>query len=134
MIGPRFRSLLVGGFAVLAGLLAVIGIYGVLVFAVAQRRREIAVRAALGATPRRVLTEVLRRGMRVAGIGIALGVLAAVAATPIVRALLFDIDPFDAVSYGSGIVLLAGVAVVGSWIPARRAARVDPMLTLREEG
>jgi ABC-type antimicrobial peptide transport system permease subunit len=72
--------------------------------------------------------------MRVAGIGIALGVLAAVAATPIVRALLFDIDPFDAVSYGSGIVLLAGVAVVGSWIPARRAARVDPMLTLREEG
>ena len=134
MIGPRFRSLLVGGFAVLAGLLAVIGIYGVLVFAVAQRRREIAVRAALGATPRRVLTEILRRGMRVVGIGIALGVLGAVAATPIVRALLFDIDPFDAVSYGSGIVLLAGVAVVGSWIPARRAARVDPMLTLREEG
>jgi putative ABC transport system permease protein len=133
VVGPRFRSLLVGSFAAIAGVLAAIGIYGVLVFVVAQRRHEIAVRAALGATPRRVLVQVIGRGLRVALVGLGLGLVGAAAATPLVRSLLFDVEPFDVATYLAGILLLAGIAVAGSWIPARRAARVDPMLTLREE-
>ena len=132
IVPQRFRSLLVAGFATFAGLLALIGIYGVLVFAVGQRRQELAVRSALGATPRRLLSETLGRGCRLGVAGAVLGLLGAAAAAPLVRSLLFEVEPFDPATYALGIALLALIAMLGSWLPARRAARVDPMITLRE--
>ena len=132
IVPQRFRSLLVSGFAAFAGLLALVGIYGVLVFAVGQRRHELAVRSALGATPRRLLSDTLVRGCRLGVAGAVLGLAGAAAATPLLRSLLFQVDPFDVATYALGMTLLAAIAVLGSWLPARRAAHADPMITLRE--
>jgi putative ABC transport system permease protein len=122
-----------GGLGVVALLLVLIGIYGVTAFGVAQRTREIGVRVALGAQRSQVLVLVLRHGLVLAAIGVALGSLAAFAATRLIRDLLYGVPPTDGVAFGSAGGLLALAALGASWFPARRAARLDPVIALRSE-
>jgi len=130
---PRFILLLISAFSGVALLVALIGVYGVMAYSVAQRRREIGLRVALGADPRGVVALVLRQGMTPAVAGIAVGVAAGLALTRVLRTLLFQVGPHDpgtvlAVSATVGIV-----ALVACYLPARRAARVDPVVALRAE-
>jgi putative ABC transport system permease protein len=131
--GPRIRTLLSTTFAALAALLAVIGIYGVMAFAVNERRREIGVRMALGARRGDVLGGVLRQGGTLVAAGIALGLIGAAAATRLIASLLFGVSALDVRIYGATAALLALVALAACAIPAVRAARVDPLIALREE-
>ncbi|MEP6783766.1 MAG: FtsX-like permease family protein, partial [Acidobacteriota bacterium] len=130
---PRFRSFLIASFAVLALLLAAVGVYGLISFTVTQRVPEIGVRLALGASPRQVFTQVIGQGLRLAMIGVVLGLIAAAAATTLVRGLLFNTSATDPVVYGSLAALLLAMAAVACYVPARRAMRVDPMTALRSE-
>ena len=130
---PRFRSYLIAGFALLALLLAAVGVYGVISFTVTQRVPEIGVRLALGASPRRVFTQVIGQGFRLAIIGIVLGLVAAVAATTLVQGLFFNTSATEPLVYVSLSVLLLAIAVLACYVPARRAMRVDPMTALRSE-
>ena len=130
---PRFRSFLIASFAVLALLLAAVGVYGLISFTVTQRVPEIGVRLALGASPRQVFTQVIGQGLRLAAIGVVLGLVAAAAATTLVRGLLFNTSATDPVVYGALAVLLLAVAGFACYVPARRAMRVDPMTALRSE-
>ncbi len=118
---------------VLGTLLAAIGLYGVLSYSVIQRTREIGIRMALGAQQFSVLFMALRRGMTVAGIGIAAGIIAAVGLTRILRARLFGVSPTDTLTFAAVALLLAAVALLACWLPARRAGRVHPMEALRYE-
>src|SRR5437773_4161945 len=129
----RLNLTLLAVFAGVALALAVIGLYGVLAYAVAQRQREIGVRMALGAQRRDVLGLVVGHGMRLTGIGVILGLAGALALTRVLKSLLFEIKPFDPVTFLLVTAVLAGVALLACWIPARRAARVDPMVALRYE-
>jgi predicted permease len=122
-----------GTFAVVALVLALLGLYGVIAYAVMQRSREIAIRMALGATSTRVVALVLREGARLVGTGVALGIVAAFAASWTLSSLLFGVSPADARSYVGVSVLLVLVAFVASYLPARWASRVDPMVALRYE-
>jgi putative ABC transport system permease protein len=131
--GQRFLSLLVGSFAALAMLLAAIGIYGVLSYAVTQRMREIGIRLSLGATRGRVMGEVLREGMRLAVVGVALGIGGALAAGKVLQSLLHDVEPRDPSIFAITGVFLAAVALIACYLPARRAARLDPVVALRYE-
>jgi len=124
---------LLGGFAGTALLLAAIGLYGVLAYIVTQRTREIGIRVALGAQQRDVLGLVIGQGMRLALLGIALGLLGAFALTRVLQRLLFEIRPTDAPTFVAATALLSLVAFIACWIPARRAAKVDPMEALRYE-
>jgi putative ABC transport system permease protein len=130
---PRFRSFLIAGFALLALLLAAVGVYGLISFTVTQRVPEIGVRLALGASPQQVFTQVIGQGIRLAAIGVVLGLLAAAAATTLVRGLLFNTSATDPVVYGSLAALLLAMAALACYVPARRAMRVDPMTALRSE-
>jgi predicted permease len=130
---PRFYMLLLGVFAGTALLLAAIGIFGVLSHAVAQRTREIGIRLALGAPAQRVRGRVLRDAMRLAGLGIAIGLAAALPATRLMAALLFELTPTDPITLGTVVIVLFGVALLASYLPARRATRVDPVVALRAE-
>ncbi|HWN99400.1 MAG TPA: ABC transporter permease [Blastocatellia bacterium] len=130
---PRFRTLLLGLFAALALVLASVGIYGVISYSVTQRTHEIGIRMALGAQPRNVMTLVIRQGMMLALIGLAVGLAASLALTQIMESLLFEVSATDQATFAVVAVLLAGVALLACWIPARRAARVDPMVALRCE-
>ncbi|HEX6967002.1 MAG TPA: ABC transporter permease [Gemmatimonadaceae bacterium] len=129
----RFVLTVFETFALAALALAVIGIYGVLAAGVAERMRELGVRAALGASPERIRALVLRQGMGLTGIGIAAGVLAAALATRAIVTLLFGVSPLDPLTYLGVIALLLGVSAIACWVPAWRAARVDPAVTLRAE-
>lgn len=129
----RFTMVLLVAFAGLALLLSAIGLYGVLAYTVQQRTREIGVRMALGALPRDVLRMVVGQGAKALALGLAVGVIGALALTSIMAKLLFGVRPYDPLTYASVVVLVAGVAVTASYIPARRAARVDPMVALRTE-
>jgi predicted permease len=120
-------------FGAIALLLASIGVYGVLAYAVSQRTREIGVRVALGANPRDVLALVVGQGLRLAALGIVLGVLGAMAITPAVRTVLYNVTPTDPVSFGAVAMFLFGVAMFASYIPARRAMSVDPIIAIRNE-
>jgi putative ABC transport system permease protein len=130
---PRFRMLLLATFAGLALLLAALGIYGVLAYAVARRTHEIGVRVALGAQQRDVLSLVLRHGMRLALIGIVIGVAGAFSLTRLMASLLFGVTAADHVIFVIVPLMLLGVALAACYFPARRAMRVDPMVALRYE-
>ena len=128
---PRFRTLLVLSFAGAACLLALVGIYGVMAFVVAERTHEIGLRMALGAEQGGVLRFVLGQGMRLILLGIVIGVVGALVATRVIRAMLFGVGATDPMTYGVVIFALAAVAVLACWIPALRASRVDPLVALR---
>ena len=129
----RFRTLLLGVFAGLGLALAVVGIYGVISYSVSQRTHEIGIRVALGAQPGNVFKLVVGQGMRLAISGVVLGLAGAYFATRLLQDLVFEVKTTDPVTYGLMAMLLAAVAVVACYIPARRAMRVDPMVALRYE-
>jgi putative ABC transport system permease protein len=130
---PRFRSFLIASFAFLALLLAAVGVYGLISFTVTQRVPEIGVRLALGASPRQVFTQVIGQGLRLAIIGVVLGLITAAAAATLVSSLLFRTNATDPVIYASLAALLLAMAALACYVPARRAMRVDPMTALRSE-
>jgi ABC-type antimicrobial peptide transport system permease subunit len=128
---PRFSALLLGIFGVLALLLSAIGTYGLIAYTVAQQRKEIGVRMALGAQGRTIVGEVLGRGLRLAVIGVALGVAGSLALTRLLANQLAGVTATDPLTFASSVALLIIAAVLACVIPARRASRVDPMETLR---
>jgi predicted permease len=130
---PRFRALLVAAFAAVALLLAAVGLYGLISYTVAQRVPEIGVRLALGATPAQVLRLVIGEGLRLALLGVVLGLAGAVAVARVLEGLLFSISATDPVVYASLALVLLSIAALACFIPARRAMRTDPMLALRAE-
>jgi putative ABC transport system permease protein len=133
MATNRLQSLLLSVFAGIAVLLAAIGIYGVISYSVEQRTREIGIRAALGASRSDLLRLVLRSGMLMAGIGLAVGVVGAYLLTWLLKNLLFGVGARDPMTMGGVAAILAFVALLACYIPARRATRVDPMVALRYE-
>ena len=130
---PRFRTMLLSGFAITALLLAAIGVYGLISYSVAQRTREIGIRVALGAGPRQVLNPIVREGMTLALIGVGLGLVGAAAATRLISSFLFGVEPTDPLTFSAVALLLLFVALLASYIPSRRALRVDPLVALRAE-
>ena len=130
---PRFYTTLLAAFAVLAVLLAGAGLYAVVAYETSARTREIGVRVALGATRRTVIRHVLGRSMLQSAGGAALGLLGALALTRLLAPLLYDSAPTDPASFTAAAVFLLAAAVAGAWLPARRAARTDPMTALRAE-
>jgi putative ABC transport system permease protein len=133
-LAPRWlQTTLLAIFAGLALLLATLGVYGVISYSVGQRRREFGIRLALGAERRDIVAMVVRRGTRLTIIGLALGIAGAAAASRVMASLLFAVAPLDAVSFATATLLLAVVALTACYLPARRAARVDPTLALRLE-
>jgi ABC-type antimicrobial peptide transport system permease subunit len=129
----RFQLLLFGLFAVIALILAAVGTYGVVSYLVSQRTREIGVRIAVGAQRSDVLGLVLREGMLQVGIGMAVGIAVSLALSRVLSSLLFQTHPADPLTYIAVSIVLAAVALLASYIPARRATKVDPMVALRYE-
>jgi putative ABC transport system permease protein len=129
----RFNTLLLGLMAGLALVLAAVGIYGVLSYLVNQRTRELGVRLALGATRTEVVWLVLRQSLSTVGVGVALGMVGAIGLTWLLERLLYSVSALDPVAFLAAPVVLVGVALVSTWLPAWRAARVDPMVALRSE-
>jgi ABC-type antimicrobial peptide transport system permease subunit len=121
---------LAAGMALLLGL---VGIYGVISYSISQRIREIGIRMALGATPRGVRAMFVRRGILLAAIGVACGVAAAIPLTRLMSALLFGVNPLDAVTYCAVSAGLVAAALVASYVPAHRATRIEPVEALRAE-
>jgi putative ABC transport system permease protein len=133
MGGRRIPSVLLGVFGAVALILAGIGIYGVISYSVAQRTREIGIRAALGASERTLLRLVLDRGVVLTAIGLGIGLAGAVALTGLMRTLLFGVTARDPMTMVSVAIVLASVAMLASYVPARRAMKVDPIVALRYE-
>jgi putative ABC transport system permease protein len=131
--GRRFSLVLLGLFAAVALLLAAVGVYGVMSYGVEQRTREIGIRMALGARQEEVQRMVVRDGARLAGAGIAIGIALAVLLSRVLRGMLFGVSTFDPLSYVGLTLVLAAVALFASWLPARRASKVDPGVALRAE-
>ena len=129
----RFYAVLLGVFAGVAAVLAAVGIYGVLAYAVVQRTQEIGVRMALGAQRSQVLALVLRKGLLLTAIGVVLGLAAAAAGSRLLQGLLFGVTPLDATTFAAVSVMFIAVAALASYLPARRATKVDPMIALRVE-
>jgi putative ABC transport system permease protein len=130
---PRFRTWLIGAFAMIAMALTAIGVYGVMSYSVAQRTREIGVRMALGAQYRDMLTAVLKNGFRVTVIGLAIGLAGAFALTRILKSLLYQVSPADPATFLGAAIVLIAVVFLACWSPAHRAATVDPVEALRHE-
>jgi putative ABC transport system permease protein len=130
---PRFRTLLLGLFAMAATLIATCGLYGLMAYAVAQRRREIGVRMALGATRRDVLRLVLMRALRVVVAGLIVGLAGAVGITRVLQRFLFGVTPTDPLVFTLVTLLLLAVGLMAAWLPARRATRINPLSALRAE-
>ncbi|HEU4630623.1 MAG TPA: ABC transporter permease [Gemmatimonadaceae bacterium] len=130
---PRFFTVLVSLFGALALVLAAVGLYGVVSYVVSQRQREIGVRVALGAAPGGVVALMLRRGMMPVIAGLAVGIVVALAATRLLGTLLYDVSTTDPLTFVVVAVLLSGVGLLASYLPSRRAAHVDPTVTLRME-
>ncbi|HET7843473.1 MAG TPA: FtsX-like permease family protein, partial [Xanthomonadales bacterium] len=133
MADRRLTMLLLAVFAGLALVLASLGVYSVMAYSVGQRHGEIGVRMALGAKPHDVERMVIRSGLALTGIGVAVGLVAALVVTRLMNALLFGIGASDPLTYLAIIALLAGVAFTASWLPARRAGKVDPLVVMRSE-
>src|SRR5262249_31113595 len=129
----RFSLIVFEAFAFVAVVLAGTGLYGLLAGSVTERMREIGVRTALGASSRDIVSLVLRQGMMLGGIGAVIGLVAAIVASRGIETMLFGVSPLDPITYAVMIVLLLGVTLSASWLPARRAARIDPSVTLRIE-
>jgi putative ABC transport system permease protein len=129
----RLSTILLGIFSGLALVLAALGLYGTLAYAVAQRTREIGIRMALGAQRRDMLGMILRESLSMVTIGLGIGLLAAFAATRLLASLLYGVSANDVFTYASVVLLLGAAALLASYIPARRAMKVDPMVALRYE-
>src|SRR5262249_42057158 len=129
----RFAMLLLGFFAAVALVLATIGIYGVMAYLVNQGTRELGIRMALGASQRDILSLVVRQGMVLAVSGVSIGLVAAFLLARLIRNLLFGVNANDPITFAGISLLLAVVALLASYIPARRAARIDPLVSLRCE-
>ncbi|MDQ2669074.1 MAG: ADOP family duplicated permease, partial [Gemmatimonadota bacterium] len=133
LLPQRAGGLLLSGFGLLGLVLASLGIYGVIAYTVAQRTREVGIRMALGASSVSVVGLVVRYAARLVLIGVVIGLVAAFALARLVRGFLTGLDPSDPLTYGGVVAVLCGVALLAAWLPARRAARVDPMVALRQE-
>jgi ABC-type antimicrobial peptide transport system permease subunit len=129
----RFAMLVLMVFAATAMLLAAVGIYGVMSYAVTRRTHELGIRVALGASRREIVGLVLRQGMRLAAIGLAGGLVAALALTRLMAGLLYGVRPADPATLAAVALLLAGIALLACYVPARRATAVDPVVALRCE-
>jgi putative ABC transport system permease protein len=132
-VQTRFQASMLGGFALLAALLAAVGIYGVVSHLAVRRTHEIGVRMALGAEARDVRRLVIRQGFNPALIGLAIGLIATLALARLMRGLLFGISPLDPLTFAAVALLVSGVALTASYLPARRAAKTDPMISLRHD-
>jgi putative ABC transport system permease protein len=129
----RFAVALLGAFPVLGLLLSAVGVYGVMAYSVSWRAREMGIRMALGAQSGDVLRMVLREGLKLTAIGVAIGLPASLAITQLMKNLLYGVSPADPLTFLGVPLLLTFVAMIACWIPARRAAKTDPMTTLRQE-
>ncbi len=130
---PMLRSALLAIFSLVALTLASLGIYGVIACSVAERNREIGIRIALGARPSEVRGMVLGHGLKLTVIGLALGIIGAAAVTRLIEGFLFGVSASDPLTYAATCAVFIGVALLASYLPARRAMRVDPMVSLRQE-
>jgi predicted permease len=130
---PRLYSVLLGAFASLALLLAAIGLYGLLAYAVRRRTHEIGIRMALGAQPRTILRSMLAQGVRLTATGLALGIFCAIVLSRFLSNLLYGVGTVDLLTYGVAATLLGAAGLLAAYLPARRASRVDPMVALRDE-
>jgi len=130
---PRSNAVLLSGIALVALMLAAIGLYGALASAVGERTRELGIRAALGATSGQLRREVLGQALAVCGVGVIVGIAGALAASRLLTSLLYDVSPTDPIALFGACGLLIGVAVVAAYVPARRATRIDPVRALRAE-
>ena len=129
----RFSMLLLGAFALMALFLAAVGLYGVVAYSVSQRTQEIGLRMAIGAQPGDVLRMVLGGGMRLAILGVVIGIASALAMAQVLATMLYEIRPFDPASYVTTATVLMAVAILACYVPARRAMRVDPVVAMRQE-
>jgi ABC-type antimicrobial peptide transport system permease subunit len=133
LASPRFTTLLMGAFALLALVLGSVGLYALISFSVTQRIQEMAIRMALGATAMDVLRLVLGQGLKLTLLGAGIGIAGALGLTRFLSSLLYGVKPTDPATFAAVALLLIGVALLASFIPARRATRVDPMAALRYE-
>jgi ABC-type antimicrobial peptide transport system permease subunit len=133
LMQERIFATLTGGFGILALVLACVGVYGVMAYSVARRTSEIGIRLALGAIPRQVLQMVLREASRLSALGIAIGLAASFPLARLVRSMLYGIAPYDPLTFCGAALLLLLIALGASWIPARRAASIQPVEALRHE-
>ena len=133
IVGPRFYALLLGGFAGVALVLALVGIYGTLSYTVSLRSREVGIRIALGASSATIQSRFLRRGLTQVGYGIVLGIGGALLATRALESFVFGVTPTDPITMVLGVTTVLAAALPASVVPARRAARLDPMVVLRNQ-